>query len=92
MPWTNPEGDTAHVWTEGHLGNHGQRWLLPNCGGGRALDFDRNDLIRVEERPMSAGTPRTLRDWVLWSEVCRECAELMVEELGLHLAPLQWIP
>lgn len=90
MPYTEPpeaDFDTAHVWHKGAL--------LPLCTS-RETQLALGGLVRIEEAYGGPrGFPQTLRDWVLGSSrhtVCRECAELMVEEFGLHHAPIQWIP
>lgn len=91
MPYTTPEGveSTAHVWLEEPAAT-GDR---PLCG---ADLFVTSNLVRIEEvYGGPRGFPQTLREWVLGSSsytVCRECAELMVEEVSLHHAPIQWIP
>lgn len=99
MPYTmgprSPQR-TWHIWTEDLVPEEPEP-CYPLCGGGDPLGEHPKDLERLEDvaEEFSGSGPRTLRDWLLGSSrttICRECGERLVEELGLHLAPIQWIP
>lgn len=103
MPYTmgprSPQR-TWHIWTEREV----REWpktqetgAFPLCGGGDPLGERPEDLVRLEDaaEEFTGPGPRSIPEWLLGSSsttVCRECAERLVEELGLHLAPIQWVP
>lgn len=87
MPYTMPHTPTAHIWVEERV----HQFDKPLC---REPDYTGDsafDLVRLEERDMDAGRPRTVAEWVLWSEVCRECAEHLADHTDLETAPVQWL-
>lgn len=88
MPYTMPHTPTAHIWPEVEDGETAT--LEPLCGEADPTGDVRFDLVRLEERDMSAGRPRTVPEWVLWREVCRECAEVLADRTKLRTAPVQW--
>lgn len=87
MPYTMPHTPTAHIWVEERV----HQFDKPLCGEPDYSGDEAFDLVRLEERDMSAGRPRTVAEWVLWSEVCRECAEHLADHTDLKTAPIQWL-
>lgn len=94
MPYTtHPKRSRAlHIWTE-ELVPEEPEPCFPLCDGGDPLGEHPSDLHRLEEvrLDMSGGKPRTIPEFVLWAEVCRECAELLADETDLRTAPVQWL-
>ena len=85
MPYTT-QGNPCHLWHEEAL-RRGDRAL---CGW---EPEEEPDLVRLKEvrTDLTGGKPRTIAEFVLWAEICRECAEHLADLTDRRTAPVQWL-